>query len=246
MANSLSFDSTDLGQYGLSIVSREVPLGFQSESVQLQDKAYANDSLAIPKVIALNVNILGTTIATLKTNLDSIKEVLNTRVNAELILDSLSDRYWMARFESLTGQIKGSLFSGSLVFMSYDPFAFNTSETLHEYNIDADPKTVQPTVLGTSRVEPVYTLTAGELLTDITLKVENTGTAMELVWEGTILDGKDLEIDVANWHVTNNAVASMATVSGEFPYLNLGVNSIKVTGFSTTGSVDIVYRKRYG
>ena len=116
----------------------------------------------------------------------------------------------------------------------------------YEYNIDADPKTVQPTVLGTSRVEPVYTLTAGELLTDITLKVENTGTAMELVWEGTILDGKDLEIDVANWHVTNNAMASMATVSGEFPYLNLGVNSIKVTGFSTTGSVDIVYRKRYG
>jgi len=246
MGNSLSFDDTDLGQYGLSIVSREVPLSFQSESIQLQDKAYANDSLAIPKVIALNVNILGTTIATLKTNLDSIKEVLNTRVNAELILDSLSDRYWMARFESLTGQIKGSLFSGSLVFMSYDPFAFNTSETLHEYNIDADPKTVQPTVLGTSRVEPVYTLTAGELLTDITLKVENTGTAMELVWEGTILDGKDLEIDVANWHVTNNAVASMSTVSGEFPYLNLGVNSIKVTGFSTTGSIDIVYRKRYG
>lgn len=249
MANSLSFNNIDLGQYGLTIASRSIPMEFRSEGIQLQDKAYASDSLAVPKVITLAVTILGTSLATLKANMDSVKAVLDKRADSRLDLDSLTDRYWMARFQSLVGQVRGFVFSGTLTFTAYDSFAYDVDETTHTYlaeDFAEDPETFVVPVLGTTRTEPVYTLTAGEQLADATILLRNAGIDMELSWgPDTVVNSKKLVIDVPNWLVTNDGDASMATVSGQFPYLNPGNNSIRITGFGLLGSMTIVYRKRY-
>jgi len=247
MGNSLSFNGTDLSQYGLTIAKREVPLEFSSEGAQLQYKAYATSSLIIPSIITLNISVTGASLATLKTNLDSIKQVLGNREDAKLILDSLTDRYWWARFQSLTGVISGLAFIGNLSFIAYDSFAYDVDETTHTYDAGdflADPQTLVLTVGGTTRTEPLYTFTAAEALNAITLKLENLNTDMELQWEGSLANTDTLKVNVASWVVLKNDVADMA-ISGAFPYLIPGSNSIKVTAFGTSSALTIVYRKRY-
>jgi len=248
MGNSLSFGGTDLSQYGLTITKRGVPLEFTAESVQLQYKAYANSSLIIPKVIVLDIAVTGSTLAELKTNLDSIKQVLGNRDDAKLILDSLTDRYWWARFRSLAGAISGLVFVGSLSFIAYDSLAYDVAEITHTYDAGdflADPQTHILTVGGTTRTEPLYTLTAGEALADITFKLENLDTDMELQWKGSLANTDTLKVNVATWAVLKNDVVGMADVSGAFPYLIPGTNNIKITDFGTSSALTVIYRKRY-
>ena len=247
MGNSLSFDGTDLSQYGLTIAKRGMPLEFTAESVQLQHKAYANSSLIIPKVIGLDISVLGASLAELKTNLDSIKQILGNRDDAKLILDSLTDRYWWARFQSLTGVISSLAFMGYLTFIAYDSFAYDVDETTHTYDAGdflADPQTLILSVGGTTRTEPLYTFTAGEALNAIALKLKNLDTDMELQWEGSLANTDTLKVNVASWVVLKNDVEDMA-ISGAFPYLIPGSNSIKITAFGTSSALTVVYRKRY-
>ena len=127
-----------------------------------------------------------------------------------------------------------------------DPMAYDNNEEDNNYDINADPKTITETTGGTGRIEPVYTLTAGEALTDVTITLENLNTEEALIWEGSLADTEVLVIDTVRWIVEKEGVASMVNMSGQFPRLVANqANSIKVTGFSTTGSLNIKYRDRY-
>lgn len=167
----------------------------------------------------------------------------------KLILDLPSDRYYMAKVaRKIEYEFIGSkLALSTIVFICPDPLGYSTTLTESNHPLTGtDPKTVNESVGGTGYIEPVYTLTAGEVLTDVTIKVENIEGDEELQWIGSVGNGKKLEIDVANWMVKNDGVASMATVTGRFPRLKPNAtNSIKVTGFSNTGSLNIKYRDTY-
>jgi len=246
VANSLTFNSTDLQDYGLITTSYDLPVAQDAQSIRLQNKAYAWRSSLQPKAIAVGVVVTAASQALLITALDNIKTKLNTREDAELILDILSTRYWNARFDSFNGGfVSPTAWRGNLSFTTLDPLAYSTSETDSDHNIDADPDTVIETAGGTANTEPVYTLTAGEALNGVTIELNNLTTEVALTWEGDLADTDELEIDVANWLVTKNDTPSMAAVSGQFPYLQPGANSIKVTNFSTTGTLKILYRARY-
>jgi phage-related protein len=97
---------------------------------------------------------------------------------------------------------------------------------------------------GTAITLPVWTLTAGETLSDVTIKLENVTTGEELQWTGSLVDEDELEIDCKYWTVKKNGTADM-NITGEFPRLAVGANSIKVTGLSTTGTLNITYRDAY-
>jgi hypothetical protein len=165
-------------------------------------------------------------------------------VDEALILDSLSDRYWNARFQRLTGKFKGIMFDGTLDFLCLDPYAYGNSEISHDYTITTSPQTITETPGGTAFVEPVFLLTSSAAAT-ATRKVENHTLSMEISWGPLAMGvGGILSIDSALWYVTLNAVASMATVTGEFPVLSPGVaNSIIVTGL--TGNLNITYRNKF-
>jgi len=106
--------------------------------------------------------------------------------------------------------------------------------------------TVVETTGSTASIEPVYTLTAGENLVAVTIKLANVTTDEELQWTGSLANGEVLEIDVPNWIVNKEGAASMATVTGQFPRLAPGAaNTLTVTGFSTTGTLNITYRNRF-
>ena len=248
MANSLSFNSVDLSAYGLKVLNSNVPDFFQlNESQQIQYISYSFTPKKPPKIIVVDVAITGADRATLDGYLDSIKLTMVKNVVKKLTIDAITDRYWNAKLESLAGTYNGPTYwGGKIIFKADDPMAYDNSEVSSDHNIDADPKTIIEIPVGTGYINPVYTLAAGEDLTDVTIKVENLSTDEELQWTGSLANTEELEIDVATWVVKKEGVANMATVSGQFPRLapNLA-NSIKVTAFSTTGTLNITYRNSY-
>jgi len=246
MPNSLTFAGTDLQDYGLITTSYDLPVVQDAQTIRLQNRAYAWRSSLTPKPISVGVVVTATSLALLITALDNINTKLNTREDAQLIFDILSTRYWNARFESLQGRFYSpELWQGSLSFTVLDPLAYSTTETSTPHNIDADPDTVVETAGGTANTFPVYTLTAGEALGAIEVTLENLTTGYSLTWSGTVADTEELVIDCANWTVELEGTPDMSTVTGRFPYLQPGANSIKVTNWSNSGTLDIVYRARY-
>lgn len=241
----LSFNGIDLNDYNLIVVNRNLPVNQRADYTQLKDRAYAGGSKLSPKMITLDVKITGDDTSDLESNIDSIRATLNSQVDGDLILDALPDRYWTARFESLEGQFNGPrLWEGQLVFMCYDPLAFAVSGEDDNYSVDDDPKTIVVAVAGTGFALPVFTLTAGEGLTDVEITVENLTTDEALTWSGSMGNGEVLEIDTDAWTVKLEGTDDMA-ISGQFPRLQPGNNSIRITGFSNTGSLNIKYRARY-
>jgi hypothetical protein len=218
-----------------------------AETVQLPDRAYAPYSRYQPKTLTLPVIVKASSSTQLKSYLDSIRRICGQLEEKKLIIDILSDRYWMARYEGITGQFVGQVaFDGELVFIADDPLAYAISRTSSDFNIDADPDTIEETVGGTAFAKPLFTFTAGEDLTDITLLIENIDTGEELQWEGSLSTGEELTIDVPLWIVKVEGTADMANVSGQFPRLIPGeTNHIKVTGFGSLGTLNITYRDTY-
>lgn len=250
MSLSFTFNGIDMSAYGLTVMTHDASnLAQENESQLIQDLSWPFRPKKPPKPITLQVSVKAADRATLKSYLDSIKQVITTEIPCNLILDSLDNRYWLAKMESVSKGFHGpKLWQGTIIFKADDPVAYATSETSSDFSIDADPKTVNEAVAGTGYVSPVYTLTAGEDLTDATIIVANLTTDETLTWEGSLSNGEELAIDVAHWIVKVEGVASMSGLdsTSKFPRLAPGeTNQIRITGFSTTGSLNITYRERY-
>jgi len=252
----MTFNGTDLGDYGLIVTAHDVPFPQQADPTQLQDMARASESYRLPKDINLEVAVLArppfpplpmTPQEALKIQLDSIRRVLNQRSDCQLIFDRWSDRYWLARFVYLGGEFTPTAYTGSLSLVANDPAAYGVIQRTESFNVDADPKTLSVVVaFGNDYIYPVWTLTAGENLVGATIQIENTDTSEELVWTGDIANTEVLDIDVANWLVELEGAASMGGVSGKFPrLLPSQLNSITVTGFGSLGTLDVAYRERF-
>jgi len=243
---SLTFGGVDLSIYNLVVTSHDLPIDQKTSTVAIKDKSIAGRSSLLENQYSLDVAITADSLSDLLSNLDNVKKALNTQASSNLILDMLDDRYWVARFQGLHKKsLSPGLWEGYLDFLIADPLAHDTSETTSNHNIDADPKTVIEAVGGTANTEPVFTLTAGEDLNDVTITLLNVQTGLALSWTGSIANGEELEIDVEHWTVKLEGTDDMADVAGEFPYLIAGSNSIKVTGFGSLGSLGIKYRNRY-
>ena len=244
MANSFTYRGNDFADYGLVVKERSIPMEHRIDSIPLHYRAFATDSKVEAKPISLDITVTAASVTVLKTNIDTIKRLLNTQVDERLILDSLSDRYWWARFRSLTGKFKGIRFEGSVDFICLDPYAYDNNEVSPDYIDNEEPETIQVTPGGTALIEPVFTLTADGQQHGVTVKVKNDTLGMEIQWAGDLENGEQLAFDCSTWIVTLEGAASMSAVSGQFPVLSPGVaNQIEVYDF--TGNVNITYRNRY-
>ncbi len=249
MSHSLTYNGTDLSTYGLIVLVYSPIFGMNMDAdlIQLPDHALASKSTRTPKAITLDVIITGADRATLLSYIDSIKGALNEDEACSLVLDEKSDRYWTARMIKLEGRfVSPTSFEGQLLFSADDPAAYAVSNTSSDFNINSDPDTVEEAVGGNTYVYPVYTLTAGENLTDVTIKLENLDTDEELQWTGSLANGEVLVVNTNSWLVTKEGTANMSSVTGQFPRLKGDMtNRIKVTAFSTTGTLNIAYRDKY-
>jgi len=248
MAYSLTFNSIDLGDYDLIVTSSGINSFHQvGEYAQLQTKGYSFKPKRSPRLIALDCQVTGTSRSNLDDNLDNIRLALVESQVKQLILDTITGRYFNAILESFDGDYKSAgLFDGKLSFVCPDPLGHSTTETDSDFNIDSDPDTIIETTEGTGDISPVFTLKAGEDLTDVTIKVENLTSEEELQWTGSLANTEELEINVPLWIAYKEGTASMSSVTGQFPHLIANAaNSIKVTAFSNTGTLNIKYRNTY-
>lgn len=243
MTRSINFNGTPMGTYKLIITTPGFNVLRQLVSrVQLQDRGYAFRPMREPRRIIVECAVTGTNLANLDVNLDAIKKFLTLTEPAKLIFDSLPLRYYNAILESLDGEYRlATLFQGTLVFICPDPLGYKTAptESPHHGITGTETKTVITT--GTGYISPVYVLTAG-VGSSSPIKLENTITEEELLWTGTLVNEDVLTIDVANWTVKKGVDAAM-TITGQFPRLKPGTNSIKITNF--VGDLDITYRNTY-
>lgn len=249
MASSISFNDTDLSTYGLIVTSSNANILKQLVSfIQLKDRGYRAGVKRPPRPISLDIAVIGTSRANLDSNLDNIKRIITTETDSKLILDILSNRYYMACLRDFDGEYRSpTLFKGSMDFICVDPLGYSTTLTESNHSIDADPDTVTETTTGTGMVNPVYVLTAREDLGAVTIKLENVTTDEELQWTGTLNTDDYLTVDVPNWIVRKDGTVSMSTVTGQFPRLQPGANSLKVTALysSVEGDLDITYRNTW-
>lgn len=255
MANSLSFDGNDMSDYNLLVNSAaDNPFGQIVSRIQLQDRGYAFRPQREPRLITVRFEVNGTSRSNLDSNLDTIKRLLTTLVVKQLIFDTLTDRYFMAILERFGGDYETAfLFKGTLRFICPDPVAYSTTEISVTQNVDADPKTLYipeasgSVVGGSAFLLPVFTLTAGEDLTGITLLVENETTIEEIsIASLTVGNTKEVVIDSERWLVTNDGSAEMSNVTGKFPRLEPNIrNQFKITAFGALGTFNITYREAY-
>lgn len=244
MTASLSYNSTDLGQYGLLINYVFFPAKQDVSAAQLQNGGVALSGTRPVLPLTVKAEVLAASHSALLTALDNIKSVLNQREDCRLDIDSYTDRYWEASFQEMTGEITSPItWKGSLSFLLASPYAYATSQTSHNHTVDEDPESLSETAGGTEKVLPVITLTADTDLGEGTVEINNSTTGEVLEWTGEVDDGDILVFDCASYLVTLNSTENMTTVDGEFPYLNPGANTVVISGFH--GTANFTYRARY-
>lgn len=244
MANSFTFNSVDMASYGLVRSLHTKPFAQITDASQLRDRAYAFDSKRPQTLMELEVWITAADKATLLGYLDSIKTALNSRGNKVLSLDIYTDRYWMARFDSMEGSFRGSVaWEGTIMFILYDPAAYDNTETSTPYAGITDPDTQTETVGGTERTKPVFVLTCNAALPATTVSIFNAATGETITWTGDLVNGSVLTIDCEDCLVKLNGTEDMVSVDGQFPRLLVGDNELTIEGF--TGDMDVNYSKRY-
>jgi predicted phage tail component-like protein len=245
MANSLSFNGIDLSVYGLIVKTRGTPVEFTADSVLVHNISYAGDSKVPPKNISLEVAVLGSTVTELKSFMDSIMLILNQPTDEQLILDTQTDRYWLARFKTLTGGYRGLKFEGALDFTCHDPFAYAvapSSDATAIANVVADNAVVDTG--GNALIRPVYTILSDAIRVGTNVILHSDNTDEEIEWIGNLAVGTVLVFNTALWVVTKNGVEDMATVDGQFPTLvQGGINLILTAGF--TGTLTVTWRDRF-
>jgi len=247
MTNSITFNSIDLGDYGLTITQTDINrFEKRGDYTRIKDLSITGQSTREPKQIWSKFVVKGSSRAILDGYLDYIKMTLDGNVERTLVFDVLDDRYFLCKLERFDGgYISPYVFQGDVQFMCADPLAYSTTLTSSDHVINADPITVTETTLGSAYIRPIYTLTATAELGAIVLKLENANTTEELQWDDSISDTEVLEIDCENWKVELDGVASMTNISGQFPTLApSAANSIVVTGVSAA-TLNIQYRNRY-
>jgi len=247
---SFSFDGVDLktlGVYLLADTEQQALPPVRQRLVAIPGRHGAYDFAAQyeAREFRLECFISAPSHAQLMDRLASVARLLDvTRGPRALILDTIPDRYWLARVSDVIQVAAGALnaeFTVSLVCA--EPFAFSLTETVSTHTIDADPKTVLENPGGSAPVAPVYELTPNIPISG-TIRLGNITSNQEVLWMGVLAAGDRLTIDAERYLVKKNDLDSMASVSGSFPRLNPDVdNELRVMGM--TGTLKVTYRARY-
>jgi predicted phage tail component-like protein len=102
----------------------------------IKDKALPGLTSLQSRTITLEITVSGTSYSDVQDKLDVMKAVLNNRGTCSLIISTLPDRYWNARWESLQGQFTGPLvWQGYITFVVPEPLAYSTTEDEEEFLI---------------------------------------------------------------------------------------------------------------
>ena len=186
MANSFSFNSTDLGgaNYGLTVLENSFPFLAQPNiDVRIVAQQFGGVSrfgsfgtLVIP----IRCVVTGSTAADLWTKMDAIRTILDPQLGEKnLQLDWITDRYWKALLgSSIEAGISGVYHKEfDMRFVASDSRAYSTTtRSSPDFTITTTPQTLTvesgPTaVVGTADADCVWVIknTSGSTVTSLIL-----------------------------------------------------------------------------
>jgi predicted phage tail component-like protein len=136
MANCFSFNDIDMSAYDLQLLSYPKEFIQETEALQARDRSWGLTSKRTPRTVSLHVGVTGTNLADLLANLDNIKKTLNQVIDCKLEIDSITDRYWMARFAGISEESSSAtIWKGAIGFILFDPMAYDNTEEDNDHTI---------------------------------------------------------------------------------------------------------------
>lgn len=261
MADSLSFNSIDLANYGVTVLAPFMPI-FSVASAPLVSLALSDGGVSSPnrypaKAMSVPCIVKGAGYADLLSKLDSISKILGERDLVPLSFDHISDRYWMSK---IAGEIEPNILGSSvaqlnLPFLSPDPHAFATSET----TIDSGsvPGTVAVTPGGTVETYPIITVVVNAACTGFSIANDTLGESIEWTSPNSpdtdLVSGDIIILDCRKWYKTFSIqrVAEaeptiiMNGIEGIFPQMSPGISNDIVFTTISGSSFSIVFNDRY-
>lgn len=268
MANSFTFGGVDFGALGLTVMRGERPFfpGIERAAVSLGlgDGEAFGPSRYKGREITLECVVRAASYAALKTAKDTIAAALNLREDSALILDTQSDRYWLARLTESSGFRVQSprLALLTLTFASGEPFAFSTSETTKSVSLTLEGQAVSCTVAGSAETWPTIAVTVNTTIAS--WGIANETFDRRLAWaasptslvSGDVVTvycdpiardayGEPISGQVVTIKRSGEAtgVIRMAGIEGYFPKLSTAAPTLTFWGLR--GSAVITHRNRY-
>jgi len=203
--------------------------------------------------IQLSGSVVGATIGLVRTNLDTIKKVINSnrvKSNNELEQRELylfEDRKFKVNVtqELLNHKSVLTYRDIKLRFNVPEPFEIATQKTRHSETISSSPTTFTvSTNAGNAPATPIITITNNSSnISSLTL--ENCTTGQVFSYVGTIATGEALVVDTDLLTVENNGVEDVANFTGDFDMVLFPESTeILVTGLAS-GTITLDWFNRW-
>jgi len=196
--------------------------------------------------------VVATTLATARTNLDTLNEIINSqrikpsgdREFKDLYL--LDDRFVRGIVQSTDKENRAVMRvrEFDFKFIIPDPFEYFVQKTRHKETLAASPTTFTVTNNGNAFSRLLITI-LNNTSTISSLTFENLTTGQNWSYTGSLLTSDLLVVDTDELTVTNDGTEDPANFSGDAElYLLPGDNEIKVTGL-VSGTVKIDFFDRW-
>lgn len=250
MSNEIQvyFNSVDLNATNFTVgkirVREELPI--KLFNIPKTQGSVAEEAKRMSLVISMEGEVIGTDVDALRTNLDTLRALLQSGLQNFTTDD---DRYVKAQLKSFNYEYitLRTFIRYTATFVAHYPFWLAQTATTDDTTpTSGSSYNVTNSGNAPTRVKAVLT-PAAELADDCQL--ENLTTGELLLYRGTVAAGEDLEIDnrydTDEFEVLNNAVVDDANFEGDFLTLNAGVNAIEFTGGANNVQIVLSWRNAW-
>lgn len=208
------------------------------------------------RTLTIDVDILAASFEERRAAVVALADLLEQPGMSALIIDDEPDRFHLARLGNAPDLDEWLVHGAASIDFVCDPYSYATTPSTASYaptSATPQPFTVPDTVHGIPVVE--ITANAGTIV-----GFELTLGGFTLVYAGTIASGATITINSIGYTITTGASIdtdldgtfdpddlSMTTMSGDFPIIDPGDNSLvfrKLAGTATSATVAIEWRRR--
>ena len=250
MANEIdieigTFDLDSTNDIAIETLSFNISKAISSTLLARYDGSvipYAKRKEIVAKVSG---TIIGSDYDDLRSNLDALKNALESTAEYKLTTDD--DRYLMVQYRGFGYSFKRlrTFANYSFELVASDPFFY--SETLDSNtSLTSAAPSVAITNSGNATTRLKITVTAGASPIVDDLKIQNTTMGWTIQYRGTIAATKALvinfRVDQADFTVVNDGTADMKNFEGDLPLMQAGSNTITLT--TAVGSIVVTIAKR--
>ena len=242
---------------------QEIRIPGRNGTYDFGDNTYEN------VIIPVLIQCIADDFPELRTRARTIAAWLSQDVYKPLVFTDEPDKYYLAKiYDSVSFDKIVELAPGELSTINFEcsPLAYSIDEDMWlDQVVKNEAQTIQNG--GTYKVVPVIIITPMTVGDDEDIAVEVTGAlnpedgdtittltnpaltigANTLVYTGTVNEGETLRINTDTYQVAKNSTNVLANISGSWPVLAIGDNTISLVDTTSEcgGNIQVIFRKRW-